>query len=50
MLDPSLPEVQEYHKKLPEKFIRDPYVLEFLNLRSEYGESDLEELFFQLVS
>ncbi len=26
-----------------DELIRDPYVLEFLNLRSEYGESELEE-------
>jgi predicted nuclease of restriction endonuclease-like (RecB) superfamily len=27
----------------PEEEIRDPYVLEFLNLKDEYSESDLEE-------
>ena len=27
----------------PEDEIRDPYLLEFLNLKDEYGESDLEE-------
>lgn len=27
----------------PAQLIRDPYVLEFLNLADEYGESDLEE-------
>ena len=28
---------------LPEEQIKDPFVLEFLNLRDEYSESDLEE-------
>lgn len=28
---------------LPERAIRDPFILEFLNLRDEYSESDLEE-------
>ena len=28
---------------LPEEEIKDPYVLEFLNLKDEYSESDLEE-------
>jgi predicted nuclease of restriction endonuclease-like (RecB) superfamily len=27
----------------PDDLVRDPYVLEFLNLTSEYGESELEE-------
>jgi len=27
----------------PEDEIKDPYVLEFLNLKDEYSESDLEE-------
>ena len=27
----------------PDELVRDPYVLEFLNLADEYGESDLEE-------
>jgi len=27
----------------PTNFVRDPYVLEFLNLTDEYGESDFEE-------
>lgn len=34
---PTEPEV------LPEKAIRDPFILEFLNLKDEYSESDLEE-------
>ena len=28
---------------LPERTIRDPFILEFLNLKDEYSESDLEE-------
>ncbi|HAV2020482.1 TPA: DUF1016 domain-containing protein [Citrobacter koseri] len=28
---------------LPERAIRDPFILEFLNLKDEYSESDLEE-------
>ncbi|TGD05450.1 hypothetical protein C9F09_01160, partial [Salmonella enterica subsp. enterica serovar Wilhelmsburg] len=27
---------------LPEQAIRDPFILEFLNLKDEYTESDLE--------
>ena len=27
----------------PEEEVRDPYILEFLNLKAEYSESDLEE-------
>ena len=34
---PTEPEV------LPEKAIRDPFILEFLGLKDEYSESDLEE-------
>jgi predicted nuclease of restriction endonuclease-like (RecB) superfamily len=30
-------------KTTPEEEIKDPYVLEFLNLKDEYSESDLEE-------
>lgn len=30
-------------KVLPEQAIRDPFILEFLNLKDEYSESDLEE-------
>ena len=28
---------------LPEEAIKDPFVLEFLDLKDEYSESDLEE-------
>ena len=28
---------------MPEQAIRDPFILEFLNLKDEYSESDLEE-------
>lgn len=28
---------------LPEQAIRDPFILEFLNLKDEYSESDLED-------
>lgn len=31
----------------PEEAIRDPFVLEFLNLRDEYSESDLEDALIQ---
>jgi len=31
----------------PEESIRDPFVLEFLNLKDEYSESDLEEALIQ---
>ena len=31
----------------PEQAIRDPFVLEFLNLKDEYSESDLEEALIQ---
>lgn len=34
---PNVPEV------LPEQAIRDPFILEFLGLKDEYSESDLEE-------
>ena len=27
----------------PEEVIKDPYILEFLNLKDEYSESELEE-------
>ena len=30
-------------KMLAEEVIKDPYILEFLSLRDEYSESDLEE-------
>ena len=32
---------------LPEEAIRDPFVLEFLDLKDEYSESDLEEALIQ---
>ena len=32
---------------LPEEEIKDPYVLEFLDLKDEYSESDLEEALIQ---
>ena len=32
---------------LPEKELKDPYVLEFLDLKDEYSESDLEEALIQ---
>ena len=32
---------------LPEKAIKDPFVLEFLDLRDEYSESDLEDALIQ---
>jgi len=31
----------------PEQAIKDPFVLEFLNLKDEYSESDLEEALIQ---
>ena len=33
------------NKVTPEEAIKDPYVLEFLNLKDEYSESELEEAF-----
>ena len=30
-------------KMLPEELIKDPYILEFLNLKDEYSENELEE-------
>lgn len=35
--------VQYNDTPLPEEEIKDPYILEFLNLKDEYSESDLEE-------
>ncbi|MCY3630041.1 MAG: DUF1016 domain-containing protein [Rhodothermaceae bacterium] len=35
--------VRETDTPLPEEAFKDPYVLEFLNLKDEYSESDLEE-------
>ena len=32
----------------PEEEIKDPYVLEFLNLKDEYSESDLEEALIRM--
>ena len=32
----------------PEEAIRDPFVLEFLDIKDEYSESDLEEALIQL--
>ena len=34
-------------KMTPEEAIKDPYVLEFLNLKDEYSETDLEEALIQ---
>jgi len=34
----------------PERAIKDPFVLEFLNLKDEYSESDLEEALLQHVA
>ncbi len=34
----------------PEEAIKDPFVLEFLNLKDEYSESDLEEALIQHLS
>ena len=34
-------------KITPEESIKDPYVLEFLNLKDEYSENDLEEALIQ---
>jgi predicted nuclease of restriction endonuclease-like (RecB) superfamily len=34
---------QPENETRPEDEVRDPYLLEFLNLKDEYGESDLEE-------
>ena len=31
----------------PEEAIKDPFVLEFLDLKDEYSESDLEEALIQ---
>lgn len=31
----------------PEEAIKDPFVLEFLNLKDEYSESELEEALIQ---
>jgi predicted nuclease of restriction endonuclease-like (RecB) superfamily len=31
----------------PEQAIKDPFVLEFLNLKDEYSESDLEDALIQ---
>ena len=36
-------EAQPEDQVLPEQAIKDPYVLEFLDLKDEYSESDLEE-------
>ena len=36
-------EAQPEDQVLPEQGIKDPYVLEFLDLKDEYSESDLEE-------
>ena len=30
-------------KVTPEEAVKDPYILEFLNLKDEYSESELEE-------
>ena len=35
--------VQDNDTPLPEEEFKDPYILEFLNLKDEYSESDLEE-------
>ncbi|MCY4232374.1 MAG: PDDEXK nuclease domain-containing protein [Bacteroidetes bacterium] len=35
--------IQDDDTLMPEEAIKDPYVLEFLNLKDEYSESDLEE-------
>jgi len=35
--------LQKNNTALPEEAIKDPYILEFLNLKDEYSESDLEE-------
>lgn len=40
MLQQGAPTVPEL---LPEQALRDPFILEFLNLKDEYSESDLEE-------
>ncbi|EAB6842512.1 DUF1016 family protein [Salmonella enterica subsp. salamae] len=40
MLQQDAPAVSE---DLPEHSLRDPFILEFLNLKDEYSESDLEE-------
>lgn len=40
MLQQDAPAVSE---GLPEHSLRDPFILEFLNLKDEYSESDLEE-------
>lgn len=34
---------QDYDTPMPEGSIKDPYILEFLNLKDEYCENDLEE-------
>ncbi len=36
---------QDNDTPLPEEAIKDPYILEFLNLKDEYSESDLEGAF-----
>lgn len=40
MLQQDAPAIPE---GLPEHSLRDPFILEFLNLKDEYSESDLEE-------
>ncbi|SUG18285.1 protein yhcG [Salmonella enterica subsp. arizonae] len=40
MLQQDAPAVPE---GLPEHSLRDPFILEFLDLKDEYSESDLEE-------
>jgi predicted nuclease of restriction endonuclease-like (RecB) superfamily len=34
----------------PEEAIKDPFVLEFLDLKDEYSESDLEEALIQRLT
>jgi predicted nuclease of restriction endonuclease-like (RecB) superfamily len=44
-------EVAEHGDALtPEQAIKDPFVLEFLNLKDEYSESDLEEALIQRLA
>lgn len=42
-----LRDAEETESPLPEQAIKDPFVLEFLNLKDEYSESDLEEALIQ---
>jgi predicted nuclease of restriction endonuclease-like (RecB) superfamily len=41
---------EPYDLAAPEEAIKDPFVLEFLNLRDEYSESDLEEALIQQLT